>query len=193
MTITDSLGHISAKEIGNIREQMLKFAQLQLKNDTLAEDLVQESLCDALKNLSSFKQQAALKTWIFAILKNKIIDYFRQKDRFVLESDLDDGDEVNSFFDTKGHWKEEYYPNHWQGLESAVYSKQFWLLFEACLNHLPAQQGRVFMMREYLELKTDEICQEANISISNLHVLMYRARLQLQQCLSNKLNTGSAA
>ncbi|AGI31536.1 TPA: sigma-70 family RNA polymerase sigma factor [Mannheimia haemolytica] len=176
---------ISSEQLADIRQQMLKFAQLQLQDIALAEDMVQEAFVNAIKNIDNFQRKAALKTWIFAILKNKIIDYLRKKDRIVLESDLADDDEENHFFDNYGHWKEEYYPSSWQ--EEAVYSKEFWILFEVCLSNLPAKQARVFMMREYLEATSDEICRVVNITSDNLYTLIYRARLQLQQCLSRKL------
>ncbi|EJS91688.1 RNA polymerase sigma factor, partial [Pasteurella multocida subsp. multocida str. Anand1_cattle] len=82
-----------------IRGQMLKFATLQLKDPILAEDVVQEAFVSALKNIESFKRQSALKTWIFAILKNKIIDYLRVNHRFVVESELITDEDENSFFD----------------------------------------------------------------------------------------------
>lgn len=174
---------ISEAEITKFREQMLKFAQLQLRDDVLAEDMVQEALLNALKNIESFKRQAALKTWVFAILKNKIIDHLRQKERFITESELNDTN--NPFFDQKGHWSDEYLPQQWQ--ENSVYSDEFWILFEMCLTKLPSRQGRVFMMHEYLELPAAEICKKVEINSSNLYTLLYRARLQLQQCLSKKL------
>ncbi|HBO37352.1 MAG TPA: RNA polymerase subunit sigma [Pasteurellaceae bacterium] len=185
MIINEISTDISSEKIAEIRGQMLKFAQLQLRDMTIAEDMVQEALLSAVKNIGSFKRQAAFKTWVFAILKNKIIDYLRKKDRFIVESDLSSDESGNSFFDQQGHWRAEYYPSDRQ--ENEVYSDEFWLLFETCLTHLPAKQGRVFMMREYLELPTDEICNSVNISSGNLHVLLYRARLQLQHCLSTKL------
>ena len=156
---------ISDKELIQIRKQMLKFATLQVSNPVLAEDLVQESFLSAFNNLEHFKRQAAFKTWVFAILKNKIIDFLRQKGKFVLEhSSLD-----------------------LEQSESAVYSEEFWLIFETCLTCLPAKQAKIFMMREFLELSSEEICQENQLSISNLHTTLYRARLQLQNCLSHKL------
>ena len=170
MIINEINSSISANEIAEIRKQMLNFAKLQLQDSNVAEDMVQESLLSAVKNITNFKRQAALKTWVFAILKNKIVDHLRQKDRLVLESDLLPDDESgNSFF------------------ENAVYSDEFWLIFETCLTYLPAKQAKVFMMREYLELPADEICGSEGITSSNLHVLLYRARLQLQHCLSTKL------
>ena len=42
------------------------------------------------------------------------------------------------------------------------------------------------MMREFIQLETNEICENLNISISNLHVMLYRARLRLRECLENK-------
>lgn len=177
---------ISINDLEIIRGQLLKFAKLQLQHHELAEDLVQETFICALKNMGNFKGKAALKTWFFAILKNKIIDHLRQKGRWILESELSD-EEENHFFDQKGHWKMEYQPQALQEHESAVYSDEFWKIFEACLTHLPAKQARVFMMREYLEYSSDEICIEIGLSAANVYTILYRARLQLQHCLSTHL------
>jgi len=65
-----------------LRQQMLKFAILQLSSFQLAEDAVQEALASAYQHISSFTGRAAFKTWVFAILKNKIIDLIRQKSSF---------------------------------------------------------------------------------------------------------------
>lgn len=178
---------ISDQELNQIRQQMLKFAELQLHNHELAEDLVQEAFLSAFKNIDNFKRQAAFKTWMFAILKNKIIDYLRQKGRFVLESEIEDEDSPNTFFDESGHWNLSCAPSNLKENEEKIYSEEFWLIFETCLTCLPAQQARIFMMREFLELSSDEICQETQLSTSNLHTTLYRARLQLQNCLSRKL------
>lgn len=178
---------ISEKELYAIRQQMLKFAELQLHNHELAEDLVQEAFLSAFKNIDHFKREAAFKTWMFAILKNKIIDYLRQKGRFVLESEIDDENLPNHFFDESGHWDLACTPSNLKEHEDKIYSEEFWMIFETCLTCLPAQQARIFMMREFLELSSEEICQETQLSTSNLHTTLYRARLQLQHCLSRKL------
>lgn len=178
---------ISEKELHNIRQQMLKFAELQIRHHELAEDLVQEAFLSAFKNIESFKREAAFKTWMFAILKNKIIDYLRQKGRIVLESEIEDEDSPNHFFDENGHWDLACAPSNLKEHEEKIYSEEFWMIFETCLTCLPAQQARIFMMREFLELSSDEICHATQLSTSNLHTTLYRARLQLQHCLSRKL------
>ena len=52
-----------------------------------------------------------------------------------------------------------------------------------CLEKLPAKTARVFMMREWLDLETEEICKELELSTSNLWVLLFRARMRLRECL----------
>lgn len=180
---------ISERALTQIRHQMLKFAQLQLHNTELAEDVVQEAFLSAFSHLDSFKHEAAFKTWVFAILKNKIIDYLRTKQRWVLESELANEDETsaNTFFDEHEHWNAAYMPTRLPDGETQIYTKEFWLIFETCLHCLPAKQAKIFMMREFLELNSEEICQQTQLSTANLYILLYRARLQLQHCLSQKL------
>ena len=179
------LDQISRAQLEEIRLQMVKFAILQLKDTDLAEDVVQEALASALKNRHVFKGKSALKTWIFAILKNKIIDLIHSRNRMVNVSEIYEEDAPNAFFNEKGHWDLNHFePNEWSDIQSSTYKQEFWIIFDACLNRLPAQQARIFMMREHLEMDSEQICQECEISTSNLHVMLYRARLQLQACLS---------
>lgn len=67
--------------IEELRVLMLRFATQQLGDEQQAEDAVQEALIGALRNAKSFKRESALKTWVFAILKHKIIDIMRQQKR----------------------------------------------------------------------------------------------------------------
>jgi RNA polymerase sigma-70 factor (ECF subfamily) len=169
-----------------LRLQMFKFAVLQLDNEAQAEDAVQEALMGALKNVSSFERKAALKTWVFAILKHKITDLLRYRQRWVdVENPRDSGedDTLPSVFDTRGFWHQEDRPNRWAQPVEAINDAHFWRVFEACLEHLPPAQGRVFMMREFIELDSEEICQSVEITTTNLHVLLHRARLRLRRCL----------
>ena len=175
----------------DIRRQMIKFATLQLGDGHLAEDAVQEALIGALKNASSFGGRAALKTWIFAILKNKIADTLRYKQRVVNASSLlreedEDEDLSELLFDRKGHWQQDERPVAWGNPEASLRETHFWSMFEACLERLPPKQARVFMMREFIELEVDEICAAMDLTISNLHVLLHRSRLRLRECIENK-------
>ncbi len=174
----------------DLRQQMIKFAFLQLSSLPQAEDVVQEALTSAFQHLDSFKGRAAFKTWVFSILKNKIIDVRRQKSRLVAMSELFKDEEselsVDELFDASGHWHKYEAPQAWQSPEEMIEQSDFWIIFEACLDHLPAKYAQVFMMREVIELSSNEICSKLELSISNFNVLMYRSRTRLRECLENK-------
>lgn len=166
---------------------MLRFARQQLGSDDEAEDAVQEALAGALKNSDNFRGEAALKTWIIAILKNKIADILRQRQRRPINASQLTTEELDgplpAVFDQKGMWRDAARPARWEDPEADLHSRQFLAVFDACLGRLPPQQGRVFLMREVVELDTPEICAELGLSVSNVHVILHRARLALRACL----------
>lgn len=180
----------SSAQITALRRDMLRFAQLQLRDRGLAEDAVQEAIAAALANAERFAGQAAFKTWVFGILRNKIVDLLRQGTRTVpLSSLMGDEDEeaddtaLDALFKASGHWNPQTRPKTWRDPDDALSNKQFWAVFEACLDHLPAKVARVFMMREMLDFETAEICAQLGITTSNCHVILHRARLGLRACL----------
>lgn len=171
-----------------LRGDMLRFAQLQLRDHAAAEDLVQESIEAALRKFSTFSGQSTLKTWVFAILRNRIIDHLRQANRSVAMSSLiEDGEDwqeqLETLFKDNGTWQPGARPARWPTPDNAMESRQFWEAFEICLTHLPENSARAFMMREFLGFDTEEICSQLKISVSNCHVLLHRARIKLRGCL----------
>jgi RNA polymerase sigma-70 factor, ECF subfamily len=172
----------------DMRRDLLRFARLQLRDEALAEDVVQEALAGALAGGREFAGRSALKTWVFAILRNKIVDAIRERSRSINVSALSTDEEAmdetfDSLFKSNAHWQPETRPADWGDPEAALNQEQFWAVFEACLEHLPANTARVFMMREFLEFDTDEVCTELAISTSNCHVILHRARAGLRRCL----------
>lgn len=174
-----------------IRRDMLRFAALRLGNREAAEDMVQEAMEAALRHLHGFTGQSLLKTWVFAILKNKIIDHLRQSRRTVNFSSLtnhadEDGElDVDALFNERGGWRDGPRPVAWPSPDDSVRSKQFWVVFETCLDLLAPRAGRIFMMREFLGFESDEICLQLDLTTSNLHVILHRSRLKLRGCLEN--------
>lgn len=118
-----------AEFLEKLREQMVKFASIQLSNVSLAEDVVQEALIAALSNINAFGGRAALKTWIFSILKNKIADALRQKRRFPDASSLlredDEEQDFTDLFDSRGFWPAGEHPKKWPNPDEALREKQF--------------------------------------------------------------------
>ncbi len=179
-----------------IRRDMIKFAHLQLRDEAQAEDVVQEALVAALDNTKEFAGRAAVKTWIFAILKNKIVDLIRQQARTTNVSSLSVEEEsldqaFESLFKANAHWTPAARPSNWGDPEESLREQRFWEVFDACLKHLPDNTARVFMMREFLELETAEVCRELSLTTSNCNVILHRARNGLRRCLeSNWFSAG---
>lgn len=181
---------IDPAELTALRGKMVKFASMQLGDPQLAEDAVQEALLGAFRNSAAFAGKASLKTWVFAILKNKITDILRQRQRHVsvhqVMGDADEEADLSELFNSRGMWEPDERPATWGSPTETLQDKQFWQVFEICLEGLPGQQGRVFMMREYVGLDSHEVCAEVGITTTNLNVMLHRARLRLRECLENR-------
>jgi RNA polymerase sigma-70 factor (ECF subfamily) len=170
-------------ELAQHRSYLLRFARLQLRNDAWAEDAVSETLLAAIAKPQSFGNRSQLKTWLVGILKHKVIDILRQRQREVqLVDDGDGSEELEALmFKADGHFAQE--PADWGNPEQELHSRQFFKVLEACTEKLPAAMGRVFLMREWLELESEEICKELQLTPTNLYVQLHRARLRLRECL----------
>lgn len=174
-----------AHQVEALRPQLMRFARTQLRNPAWAEDAVSETLLAALEKPQSFAGQSQLKTWLVGVLKHKVIDQLRRHAREATVLVDDDGQDLDDLlFVQNGHWREM--PQAWGDPEQQVHQQQFMQVLEACLQHLPPAQGRVFMMREWLGLDTDEICKELSITSTNLWVLLHRGRLRLRECLQQQ-------
>lgn len=174
-----------ARQVEALRTQLLRFARAQLRNDAWAEDAVSDTVVAALERPQSFGGQSQLKTWLVGILKHKVVDQLRRHAREATVMVADDGEDLDEqLFDATGHWRE--LPQDWGDPSAALGQRQFIEVLQACVDHLPPVQGRVFMMREWLELDTAEICKELAITSTNLWVLLHRARLRLRECLQQR-------
>jgi RNA polymerase sigma-70 factor (ECF subfamily) len=170
-----------AQELEALRPQLLKFAQLQLRNPTWAEDAVSETLLAALEKPQSFAGRSQLRSWLIGILKHKLVDQIRRNCKEMSTTGADSESIEDELFASDGHWRDQ--PQDWGDPEKSLGQVEFFRVLEACAEKLPGQQGRLFMMREWLELETDEICKHLSITPTNLWVMLHRARLRLRECL----------
>jgi RNA polymerase sigma-70 factor (TIGR02943 family) len=175
-----------ADAVAASRSYLLRFARLQLRNDAWAEDVVADTMLAALEKPDSFGGKSSLNTWLVGILKFKIIDCLRAHSREVASSvNCDEDAELEELlFIPDGHFRAE--AQEWPNPEQSLNSKQFLDVMDVCISEMPQTMGRVFLMREWMEFSTDEICKEMLVSSSNVWVLLHRARLRLRECLQQK-------
>ena len=175
-------------EIEGHRPYLVRYALSQLRDPVLAEEAVQEALLAALEGIGKFDGRSTLRTWLTSILRFKVIDIQRRQVADRARVDIDEerlADEheawLDEMFDETGHWKSP--PQAWNDPEAALEQRRFWMVFEMCLEGLPAAASRVFFKREVLGEDTPVICSEEKITSSNCWVILHRARIALRVCL----------
>ncbi|MGO9109776.1 MAG: sigma-70 family RNA polymerase sigma factor [Thermoguttaceae bacterium] len=164
-------------------DYLFRYALSRLRDANAAEEVVQETFVAGLRAADQYAGKGAERAWLLGILKRKIIDHIRRRNRTsglpLSESEEGWGD---SFFDASGHWKAD--PRFLSAQPSdALEREEFWAAFRDCLAKLPQRQADAFVLRELDDAESDAICKELEISTSNLWVLLHRARLQLAKCL----------
>ena len=179
--------------ITNFSDYLLNYAIYRVSDQELAEDLVQDTFLSALKAIKNYNGLASEKTWLTAILKNKIKDHYK-KASTQKESSFSDKANSGIFYDTyfnedkMGHWQTQALPKDW-GEGPITHQNEFQIVFQKCLEKIPVKWRAVFTMSIIDEEDTKDICKEHNLSSSNFWVIMHRSKLQLRACLEkNWLN-----
>jgi RNA polymerase sigma-70 factor (TIGR02943 family) len=170
-------------------DYLYSYAVLKIGNASTAEDLVQDTFVSAIRSRDSFKGDSSEKTWLVAILKNKIIDHYRKKD--VLKNATEYLSETETefsqhFFDSSenNHWLQDAGPQPWtQGPDSDLNSKEFTDVLQFCIHKMPTRLVPIFLSKFIDEEDSDKTCKTHNISPSNYWVIIHRAKVLIRSCL----------
>ncbi|WP_192034920.1 sigma-70 family RNA polymerase sigma factor [Halomonas sp. YLGW01] len=174
------------QRLAAVRPRLVSFARLQLREPAMAEDAVQEALATAIEKDADFAGRSGYETWVFGILKYKILDALRTQRRqgkwqsFEGESDED---AIDRQFQQNGQWQAAARPSAWGDPEASFANEHFWRVFDTCMIALPENIARVFSLRELMGLSTADICKETGLKENNCWVILHRARLRLRACI----------
>ena len=163
-------------------DALYAYALARVRAVEAAEDLVQETLLAALAARHKFAGLAAERTWLTGILKHKLVDHLRKAVRQrPLTEVRPDG--MLDVFDQHGRWRVA--PSSWRAdPQSALENAEFREVLARCLGKLPARMAQLFWLREAEGIGSGPLCQELQISPTNLWTMLHRARLRLRRCLS---------
>lgn len=168
-----------------LRQRLLRRARVAVHDPSLAEDLVQDTLVAALEQRVRFRRDASPVTWMTAILKNKIADWYRSAKRKRTVQLVDEADQHANpdLAAVDGAAQHIEVIADAQQPDGRAERRQMMGVLDRCLSRLPRQTGRVFMMREWLGFETAEICQRLGITAENCRVILHRARAGLRSCM----------
>ncbi len=164
-------------------DTLYRFALARVRDESQAEDLVQETLLAALQAKNRYAGNASEKTWLIGILKHKITDLFRRSRREASEEFDEDViyQDMDGVFDAQGNWQIEV--SDWGRPERSLEQAQFWQTLSDCVGRLAPRLALLFALREIDGADSDEICEAMQITPNNLWVMLSRMRVQLRHCL----------
>jgi RNA polymerase sigma-70 factor, ECF subfamily len=167
------------------RNNLVRMARRQVQNPAWAEDAVSEAIMAALENPDAFARRAELGTWLGGILKHKLVDQVRRHTR---ECQAPPSRSDAGFCVQEDEASVE--PSHadrgrGDPLER-LSQRQFMAQFETCLKALPRQQARAFMLRNWMEQDTADICEVLGVSANHLGVMLHRARNRLRASMQTQ-------
>jgi len=164
-------------------DDLYRYALSRLRSPEAAEEVVQETFVAAWKHVEQYSGTGSERGWLMGILRRKVIDFVRQRNRTTSLDDSEAGDPLDEMFDQRGNWRPEWRSNESRPLDS-LERVEFWRILEACLRGLPTRQADAFVLRELEEQSTEEICKALKVSSSNVWVLLHRARTRLSRCMN---------
>ncbi|MEP1490253.1 MAG: sigma-70 family RNA polymerase sigma factor [Algibacter sp.] len=162
-------------------DYLFNYTVSRVSDREIAQDLVQDTFFAGLKSMKNFKGEASERTWLISILKRKIIDHYRKINSNKGKAEVRmtySGDE------NEGDWLEERVADPFdKTAEDKLENEELSGAIHNCLDKLPKKQADVFKMKTILNHETEVICNELNITASNLWVIIHRARTAMASCL----------
>ena len=149
------------------RKDLVRFAQRRLHDPMLAEDVVHDVFEAVLSGRAIFAGRAALRSWLTAVLKNKIVDLVRQRAGIDSLEDQNDADGALGIACPQ------------PGPHETTEQRQLLAHTLARIDALPAPLRAVMHMRILQDQSTEAVCEALAITPDNLFVRLHRARQQL--------------
>lgn len=157
-----------------------------------ADEVVQDAWLSVVRNLAGFESRSSLKTWLLTITANAAKNRYKQNRREVLLDDLPSphGTIGDDRFSSDGHWLLAPLAWHQDSPEALLSEDELRECLERTLISLPQLQSSVLVLRERQGLELEEICNLLELSLSNVRVLIHRARLKVFATVEHFEETG---
>ncbi|WP_206518039.1 sigma-70 family RNA polymerase sigma factor [Rhodococcus sp. X156] len=180
------------------RRELTGFCYRMLGAASEAEDAVQETLVNAWRSIDTFQGRSSLRSWLYRIAHNVCLDMIRSPQRRARPMDLAAptpaaevvvGEQLpesvfvqpvrdDSVIDTQG-----------DPANVAVARESIRLAFIGALQHLPARQRAVLILREVLRWQAAEVAVLLDTSVASVNSALQRARATMATTRSAPLDS----
>ncbi|KQW33186.1 MULTISPECIES: RNA polymerase sigma factor [Pseudomonas] len=180
------------KELVSAYQSPMRAVAYAIVGSRHADEVVQDAWLSVVRNLSGFQGRSSLKTWLLTITANAAKGRYKQNRREVLLDDLPSphGTLGDDRFAADGHWLLAPFAWHQDTPEALLTMEELRDCLEHTLLSLSELQGSVLNLRERQGLELEEICNLLDISLSNVRVLLHRARLKVFATVEHFEETG---
>jgi RNA polymerase sigma-70 factor (ECF subfamily) len=163
---------------------LFRFAARRVRDRTVAEDLVQDTLLAAIQAAAALKVVANERAWLIGILRHKLLDYFRRRAReqgiWDTSIETTDGDGA---FAASGEWRAP--PRDWDTPDRAVERAELRTAFELCIDDLPLSWRAPFVLREVDGVESGALAESLGMTKNHVWVMLSRARQRMRLCIEH--------
>lgn len=180
------------KELVSTYQGAMRAVAYAIVGQPHADEVVQDAWLSVVRNLGKFEGRSSLKTWLLTITANAAKNRYKQQCRDVLLDDVPapHGTLGDERFSPDGHWRVAPLAWHDDNPEALLTERELRECLERTLLSLSDLQSSVLLLRERQGLELQEICNLLQLSLSNVRVLLHRARLKVFATVEHFEETG---
>ena len=162
--------------------RLFRVARAILKDDSDAEDALQDAYLEAYKHMADFRGDAQLSTWLTRIVVNQALMRLRRERRHRVVVPFEQQDE---------HEQVEVADEKAEPPSSAALRAEVRQLLEQRIDELPVAFRTVFVMREVEDMTVDETAECLGIPTATVRTRLFRARALLRAALARDIDTAT--
>lgn len=149
-------------------DALFAFLRMRCDDDGTTMDAVQDTMLDVWRSAGKFSGRSSVRTWIFSIGRNKLIDRVRRGSQLSYVEEVPE--EVDESPDA----------------ETVIAASQDASLLRACLDKLKKAQLAVIRLAFYDELPYGEIAEIEGVPVGTVKTRIFHAKQALMHCLGQR-------